>query len=259
MSKSNAFNKSKIETMKFRSFGAVVTAANIATVPLNAAGLGTVSTRFAAMLDQYGLYRLKSFKFRILKGTAEVQAAAVLSDYQDSTGSTPAQIDESLNSQVYMAAETCRLPFVNVPRSILAGALPWYKSIPGSIDSWEEVPASLICFTTAAVGQVLIEQEWEAEFKDQVPPANTPEARLSREARGRDQARSRLLNVLTGKCKESAHFDSVLRVASSPGEGKPPSAPARRDNEQTRQTTGDSDLRGKLFGAQISALIESGK
>ena len=256
MNRSNNKLASKTEIACFRTVATIATALNIATVPLNAAGLGTGATRFAAMLDLYGLYRLLKFRFRIVKSTAELQALAVVSEYQDSTASTVALMNEAICSQVYAAAETVRLPFVEVPRQIIAGALPWYKSIPGSIDSWEEIPASLLAFTTAATGSVLIELEWVAEFKDQIPPANTPELRLSRQKAALDAERLRLLGVITGGHSSGAPLGSIISAGFC---AKPPSAPAKTDCEQTRPLAGDSDLRGKLVSAQISAMLGSGK
>jgi hypothetical protein len=253
-------NKQNIERATFKAYAAVVTASNIVTVPLNSVGLANPSTRFAAMLDLYGLYRLTKFNFRILKGTNEVQSAAVIANFQDATPSSPAKIFEAIHSQAYMIGETARLPFVKVPKAVLAGALPWYKSIPGSIDSWEEIPASLVGYTDAVAGTILLELEWEAEFKDQLPPAATPAVRSARLQNARDIARSKLLNVVAGRPEPTQSAICVFGAVASRSSQKPPSAPARSENEQTRpfSTPGNPDLGSKALNAQYASVMDTG-
>lgn len=231
----------------FASTGSVNTSAGLGNINLNAAGLSVLSSRFAAVCDQYGLYRILKFAFRLIKLTSvDTTAAAVLSELQDTSPGTVGAIYESLYSQIFAAYETSKRDWVRVPQKIVGGALPWYKAIPGTPDAWNEIPATLyVINNTSVTGGVGVEVQFTCEFKDPVAPAYTPQARLERTEKAREAERLGLLRLLTGKVEQNIPKFTPLC-------GKPPPAPARSDNEQTRpvlEATGDSQK--SILGSKL--------
>lgn len=238
----------KIVTVPFSGYILVTTASGVGSSPITPAGVGAALSRFSAMCDQYGLYRLKSMKFRVVKDQNTTLVAGVLSNFQDTSLSTINLLLEAQATQIAGSLENYRAPYMNVPREILAGALPWYKTIAGTPDSWEETPATIYVINGAGTtGGVIVELRFVVEFKDPVAPASTPEVRANRQALCQDRERKRVLALVSGTLP-------IMTSGALPLFGKPPSAPARTQNEQTRPLEdGDSDLRGNLASACLTA------
>ncbi len=158
----------------FHAYVSLSTASNVASVILTPTGLASYSTRLAGMADLYSVFRWSHLKYRLIQSTAEIRAIGVASDIQDTPPSGVSAVMELRATTFQGAGETNRPPWTTIPKSVLAGALSWYKSVAGGADSWDEVPATLHCYSQTASGAVTFELEGEAEFKSMVAPANTP-------------------------------------------------------------------------------------
>jgi hypothetical protein len=113
---------------------------------------------------------------------------------------------ELLPSCHLSGSNTVPTEWVRVPKSDLAGPLPWYKSIAGSADATEEAPGAISVFSTGTTDAFSLEVRGVFEFKTAVAPANTPAAVALRDQvrtlRKMDQLLSekqRLLAVLAAK------------------------------------------------------------
>jgi len=143
-----------------------------------------LSTRALSEADNWAHFRLKSLKFRVLPAIAPVVAASTgvstlalcyIGGIEDTPPAQIADVMEVLPSTLYTGACTIPTKWVVVPKSDLAGPLPWYKTIPGTADSTEEAPGQL-CYVVAIVAAttIYIELSGVFEFKTSVSATNTP-------------------------------------------------------------------------------------
>jgi len=183
-------------------------------------------TRPVAQADLWAHYRILSMRFRFMtSGASTPVAAAFVGGVQDTPPSTLAQVMEVIPAVLLGANQQVPTNWVDVPRSDLAGPLPWYKSLLGAGDATEESPGVLVIFHTTLVS-FLLELFIEYEFKVAVAPANTPEGlallqevRALRVNRERQVQRAQVLRALTGPSTNS----------TTPGDAAlPPSRSERR-------------------------------
>lgn len=213
----NSRPQGEVARANFKCYLPINTTTNVSNSPLISSGLGSTATRFASMLDLYNLFRIVSFKFRILSNTTEIQAACVASDVIDNPPTSLSAIMENLHSQILPGKFVGELPWVHLPRSLLHGALPWYKSIPGAADSWDEIPGYFYVYTQTASGQIGLEVKFTVAFKDPVPNVMTPELRAKKLQRERERKRQELLSILASPTPGVLCVPSKLPSAILPG------------------------------------------
>ncbi len=145
-----------------------------ASLPMNASGLATVSTRFLAEADAWRDYRYTSCRYKIHpNGTRAAAQTAGWVPLSDTAPSTVAQIAELKASSVLAMSSTTPTPWASVPRSDLAGPFPWYKVIDGTPDTSEEIPARFQV-SGGSTDPFTVEFVIGIQFKESLPPANTP-------------------------------------------------------------------------------------
>ncbi len=151
--------------------------AGIYVPTLSPTDLASLSTRLAALADEYAHYRIKSFRFRLhpIAQVATDLAAGVVGGVQDTLPGTIAQVMELLPSTFLGGDTSVPTEWVSVPKQDLAGPLPWYKAIRGSADITEETPGYL-CVAGTGTASFSLEVKAVYEFKTAVAPANTPSA-----------------------------------------------------------------------------------
>lgn len=162
-------------------------------------------TRVPNVADNYAHYRILALKFRLVPSdAANFIAVGYVGGVQDTPPSTLDQVMELIPSVAQGIGQTVPTNWVKVPRSELAGPLPWYKTILGGADATEESPGILVLVhTTLHVYRVELFIEYE--FKVGVAPANTPvalalanELVAARRKAVLEAERARLLRVLSG-------------------------------------------------------------
>jgi len=126
-------------------------------------------------------------------------------DIADSPPVLITSVMELLTNVCIGAGQTNPTDWAVVDPRTLAGALPWYKSIPGAATDWEEQPCRMdVAGSSTEVFDV--ELDGEIEFKGAIPPGNTPEMALA--ARAYHEAR-----IATETARER---DQLLRKISVP-------------------------------------------
>jgi len=144
-----------------------------------------LSSRALSEADNWAHFRLLRFKFRILPqdqppvpGTTDLirAVAGYCGAVEDTPPATAADIMELLPSTYMPGSQTIPTKWVTVSPKELAGAFPWYKTIPGTADSTEEAPGQLCHFDSAAGSTSSYVIEWMGvfEFKTSVSATNTP-------------------------------------------------------------------------------------
>ncbi len=150
------------------------TAGGAAAIAIAPASIGG---RFQEIADGFALFRVNSFRYRMHPVVSQTSSTAmgVISEFADAYPGTIATAMECLASVFLSGSAVVPTQWVEVPRRVLRGALPWYKTIAGSPDSWDETPCTLICYNSAAsTNTVNIEFELDVTFRDPVPTGSTP-------------------------------------------------------------------------------------
>lgn len=162
---------------------------NVAVQELNP-GAGW-SARLAAIAEGYSLYRITKLKFRqCVNGTSS--GVSYVADVADAGSVSPNFFNN--NYSCFMASvQTVPSEWINVPRSILKGALDWYKSLGGTATTWEEVNGSLYFWSSGATDVIRYELRGVMEFKGPVDPAQVPRLR---ERHAQALQRTQNLNLL---------------------------------------------------------------
>lgn len=134
-----------------------------------------MSPRAAVEADAWAHFRIASLKFRLhpTGGITNDQSAGFVGGIQDTPPTTIAQVSELLPSVVLGGDTTTPTEWCSVPKSDLAGPLPWYKSVAGTTDPTEESPGALIVVGTGT-DVFGLEYKGVFEFKTSVATANTP-------------------------------------------------------------------------------------
>jgi len=195
-----------MEVVEFHGLASTAVASSVLTIDLNPSGLGGLATGFGRLLalaDTYSLFRWRSLRCRVLHSSISV-AMGIVEDVADTAPANTAQVMELLHSLYHRTDVTVNSEWLRVPPSVLAGALPWYKSVAGAATDWEEVPCRLRLVTTGATDIPQIEIRGSIEFKSPIAVANTPaltaalrQAAADRIAVESGRERVRLLSVLS--------------------------------------------------------------
>lgn len=142
---------------------------------LTCANLGA---RIVTESDAWALFRLRSFRFRLLPRTAMTslfQVAAFIGSDQDTIPSTVTQLSEIACRSVISSTQSSPGQWGSVPRKLLSGMFPWYRTLAGAEPANESNPGALAMAGTGT-DTVALEFEGTIEFKQGLDPANTPEA-----------------------------------------------------------------------------------
>jgi hypothetical protein len=141
---------------------------------LTPSALASYATRLAAMSDLYSVFRWKRCAYRHIVSSGEIRALGVASAVLDTPPTGLSATAELRAVTINGSGEVSRPAWVTIPQNVLKGSLPWYKSVAGAADPWDEVPAIMYVYSQTATGVVTFELDGECEFKSQVAPANTP-------------------------------------------------------------------------------------
>ncbi len=172
-----------------------------------AAGVGSFNlspslithTGIASIADAFELYRVSKLSYRLLRapGITAPQAAAYYPDITDTPPNTLDQNGENVNSTLLSQAATVPTDWVHLS-PVAESALKWYKTIQGTMDSWDEIQG-IIYVTGSVTESYLLEVKGVYEFKGQADPGNTPELREKRRQARLDYQRKKLLTILASK------------------------------------------------------------
>ncbi len=184
----------------FRYFWSTVLVAGVNALPTSPTQSG-YSSRLAGVADNFNLYRINRFRFRMhpVANTGVSRVTAAYSPGVSTTSpSTLALIGEFLYTATMGPAGGQTVPsnWVNVPRQLLQGQLPWYRTIQGSQDASEE-DAGYIYVAGTSTDAFVIEIEGEYEFKDAIDPGLTLETRVQRREIALARRREKLLAILS--------------------------------------------------------------
>lgn len=163
-------------------------------VTINVSPNATFSPRLTAIADDFDEYRISSLRFRLHQGlaaTAAAMTAAFLPGIVDTPPAGDGNRIEILNSILISAARTTPSEWSQVPKGVLAGMHPWYKTVVGTPEASEELQG-ILTYNSNAVSSLL---EWEGvcEFRAAVAAANTP---LERALAARKREKKRIMAVL---------------------------------------------------------------
>ncbi len=198
-------SKSQIVRVPFHAFNIITLVAGANTAQLTPS-LTTISpSRLATESDGFAHYRIAKYKFRILvppTAPSGSSTMAFVGGVQDTAPGSQLQAMEEMPCAILLARQTVHSDWVNVPKAILQGPFPWYKTVAGSADTTEETPGYLAFNGTGTEG-VYFEVKGVYEFKTPVATANTPVAlallaKIRKERRDAivRRARERLLGTI---------------------------------------------------------------
>jgi len=148
----------------------------------------TLGDRLVNVANAFELYRINKLKFRLYPTPGTSIIAAFLPAFADTAPANLTQISEIVDSALQTTTMTMPGDWVDVNKSNLKGALPWYKTIAGAADSWDET-AGTIYFADAGgtSNGFVLELKGEYEFKGPADPANTPSLKICKDERRRQE------------------------------------------------------------------------
>ncbi len=176
-------NKQTVK-VPFRNLFTTSLASGVATTLLQPSA---ISSRLSSLSDNFELYRINRLRYRMhplcdTTNPAEYYVASVYSNFLDTT---PSFATVAEGSNICPLSSTASVPtaWVNVPKAVLSGSLPWYKAQAGAPDQWDEVAASFVVASNvgASAKTLCVEFEGEMEFKSPIDPGFNPEVRRERE------------------------------------------------------------------------------
>ncbi len=228
-SKSAPKSKQDWDCQSFHVVGASTTASGVATIPLTPA----ISTTVGSLGDTWAAYRFTRLRFRLHPAAAQAGGWLTACYVTGITDTAPASVSAgSDNNESTLIGKASTVPsrWVNVPKLVLSGYHPWYKTVGGSPESAEEVQGNIFINDSAAgTAAYIIEIEGTVEFKDLLINTSTPmlvEARQKLHAEKRlqflEQEKKRMLDILSSS--ERANTPTTARLASNPA-GSPVNIP----------------------------------
>jgi len=169
------------------------------SVALSVSPNSSLSPRLAALADDFDEYRFTRLRFRLHRASdtspSDFFCAGYLPGIVDTPPTTQAQMMEILNSVYLTGVETVPTPWSEVPKPVLAGMHPWYKTIPGTPEASEEFQGGLYgACTTSSV--LRLEIEGVCQFRAAVAAGNTP---LERALAARTREKKRIMSLLSGE------------------------------------------------------------
>ncbi len=181
-------------------FQSLISVAGAASAQVNVSPNATLSPHLAAIADAYDEYRFISLRYRIHPPPAANADAQVLSYYPGIVDTPPAtnlNNSESTFASCRGQGSTVPSEWQAVPKATLAGMHVWYKTVPGTPESAEEVQG-ILAMTGAIGSQYLIEVRGAVEFKAPINTGSTPAER-----------------VLAARLREKRRIASLLALESA--------------------------------------------
>ena len=137
--------------------------------------------RLTAIADNWQEYRFTQVKFRLLVPATSANEYVIMSYYPGVTDATPAITDLNevpVSAQISLI-KTTDSEWINIPRSVLAGMMSWYKTVPGSIDAGEEQQGAFYIASSnaASTAQIRFQLMGVIEFTGSADPGSTPAER----------------------------------------------------------------------------------
>ncbi len=170
--------------------------------------------RVLAQADLYELYRFTSFRFRLLPpSSSDLFVAGYYSGFIDSAPAF-ADVNENPISCMIATPVTEKTEWVHVPPNMLAGSLQWYKSIAGTVDTWDEVQGQ-VCFASSSgssTGPVNFEFEGTVQFTSPADPGATP---MERARKHQEKEKERILRLLSAPSSGNALDSTQHKKASA--------------------------------------------
>jgi hypothetical protein len=136
-----------------------------------------LSDRLSSIADVYDEYRCVALKYRVRWNLTSVNTSAAMAYYPGVTTTTPttiATIGENPLVSLRAPDDDVLLPYIRVPRGLLAGEQPWYKCQKGTLTADDSVPGQLIFTGNGATDSDYFEVDGIFEFRGEADPANTP-------------------------------------------------------------------------------------
>ncbi len=186
--------------------------------------------RVLSIADSFDLFRLGELSYRIHPPQMGVGASSTthtvphfMAFFPGITDTTPTPTSISENIQRCISAPGMTVPtaWVHVPKEMLRGPLPWYKTVNGSTDPVNEYPGTIYYGSTGSES-VLSEIQGVFEFKGPAPTGATP---MMKKNVALLRERQRLLDLLsgvslnTGQTGEASLISSALPGLSSQSPG----------------------------------------
>jgi len=170
--------------------------------------------RVLEVADSFDCYRIAQFWFRILPAVSSATGLHAAGFYPGITDGAPASINdvsENVYSVVKGINQTVPTQWCKVPRQVLQGYVPWYKTVAGSIDAALERVGTMFYFESAGgIGPVQMEFKGVFEFKGSANTGATPAARQRRMLL---EEKNRMLKIL-------ALSETDEKPARTPGDAK---------------------------------------
>jgi len=173
-------SRGSVVKVPFSAIIIVTPAGGVASVNVapTAAGLGI--PRLTTVSDPFEKYKFRSFRFRVVQnGTGAATFDQVVA-YVGKTATTVAlttllELTETGNYSILSSGNTSNGNWVNVPKSILAGMLPWYQTQGGNAASdTEEDNQGTLYLLGSATQPIHLEVRGVIDLSMAADPANTP-------------------------------------------------------------------------------------
>ncbi len=192
MAQKNIFNRDTVKV----PFSAVIRPTYVAgAVQYTISPNGSLSIRLATIADAFDEYRFSMLRYRLHRANnTSMTVAAFYPGIVDTVPSTIAQIGENPHRTVAGDQTTVPSPWVDVPRGVLAGMHPWYKSVAGTPESSEE-NQGILCVVDSGgtTSGATLEVEGICELRAGSSTSNTP---LERAVALRRREKARLVSLL---------------------------------------------------------------
>jgi len=171
----NRGSAGRVETCHFH---AMIQLTGVAGVYPNIQVTPSVFTRPADISLTFDEYRLSKLKFRIFPNGTPLAATVTAAVFTSGFSTTaPAFLTAYSNPTVTTVLPTDVGPskWSRVPKSILSGLQPWYKS-HGTVALADTLPGELfvVCNNVASTQVINVEFDGEFQFRGETDPADTP-------------------------------------------------------------------------------------
>ncbi len=205
-------NLGRTVKVPFRNLFSIVLTAGVNSSRLAAA---TLSGRCASLCDNFALYRVNKYRFRI-HPTVLASETMVIAFVPDIVDTTPTFTNVTESNFLAVLGLQCTIPseWCTVPQNVLRGAIPWYKSVQGTTTDWEECFGTMLYASTNASSTATIwwELEGEIEFSGAEDPGITP---ADRAASAMHRERERILRILASEQTKILVQPQAARGASA--------------------------------------------
>jgi len=156
-----------------------------------------MTPRLTILADTFDEYRFVDLKFRILpigSLNTDIETACFEPGVVDTPPGNNVQQSESLASVYMGGGESVRSPWCNVPKGVLSGYFPWYKTVAGTTDTAEEVQGNIFTFNSLAdTTPVVLEIRGVCEFRAAINATSTPAERVQI---ARRKEKERIVSIL---------------------------------------------------------------